>query len=261
MNSLEIFIYSLVQGITEFLPISSSAHLYILEQFLDLNVNGLSLALAAHLGTLLAVLLYERKAIFSIIYSEFFSKKKDGQFISLLFCVIPVLFAAFCIIFFFKESYKFSVTSIALASILGALLLDYSDKRKKLIKKEKLSIKDSIFIGIFHIFSLIPGMSRSGTIITAARFYGYSRSFSIKLALLTSVPIISIASLYGIYQTFVLDVSVNYYFFFVTILTFLFSFTSIKLLVRWISFFSFRIFVFYRLCFGVFLLVIVNFKF
>jgi len=259
MQKFEILAYSIVQGITEFIPVSSSGHLYAMEIFFKWEVEGLIYALAAHLGTLLAVLFFEKKTIFIIFRKFFFKKEIDKKVLPLLICVFPVIFTGILIITFFKKYYVFGITTIALTSIFGALLLDFSDKKTNTNQtNDSLTIKNSIFIGFFQILSLIPGMSRSGTILTAARFLGYSRSFSVELSLLTSIPVIMLASFYGIYNILITDEKINIYFFYITLITFIFAFFSIRLLVKWTKNFSFRIFVYYRLIFGIGLILSIN---
>jgi len=165
----------------------------------------------------------------------------------------------FFIILFFQQSYKFGITAIALTSIIGAICLDISDKYFLKYKKDKtLSFRDSIYIGLFQTLSLIPGMSRSGTVITAARFLGYSRSYSTQLALLTSIPIIFFSSCFGLYKVFLSNQFINLNFVFIVLITFICAFISIKFLVRWVKYFSFRIFVIYRIFFGILLLCLIN---
>ena len=94
-------------------------------------------------------------------------------------------------------------------------------------------------------------MSRSGTVLTASRFLGHSRLFSLELALLTSIPVITLASFYGLYNVLVSSEQINFNFFYITLITFIFAFFSIKLFVRLIKHFSFRIFVIYRIIFGI----------
>ena len=256
MKNIEIFIYSFIQGISEFLPISSSAHLYALESFFNWKVDGLTFALAAHLGSLIAVLFYEKSFLIKNVKSLLTTKRENEIFL-LIICVLPVLFIGFLIIILFKESYKFSLNYIALSSIIGALLLALSDLEKSNSKKkEKLCLRDSIYIGIFQTLSLIPGMSRAGTVITMARYLGYTRSFSIKLALLTSIPIILLASLYGIYNVFISNQKIQYEFFLIALLTFIFAYFSIIFLLKWVKYFSFKVFVIYRIFFGILLIIL-----
>ena len=127
MQNFEILAYSIIQGITEFIPVSSSAHLYVTEIFFKWKVEGLMYALAAHLGTLIAVIYFEKKTIYLILNKFFIKKKVDKKVLPILICIFPVILAGLFIVIFFKEIYTFSITTIALASIFGALLLDISD--------------------------------------------------------------------------------------------------------------------------------------
>ena len=259
MQNFEILAYSIIQGITEFIPVSSSAHLYVTEIFFKWKVEGLMYALAAHLGTLIAVIYFEKKTIYLILNKFFIKKKVDKKVLPILVCIFPVIIAGLFIVIFFKEIYTFSITTIALASIFGAVLLGISDKKKNHVKyEEDFTIKNAFIIGVFQTLSLIPGMSRSGTVLTASRFLGYSRNFSIELALLTSIPIITIASGYAIYNILQSNEQVDFYFFYITLLTFIFAFFSIKLFIKWAKHFSFRIFVIYRILFGLLLIVLVH---
>ena len=256
MHFLDILIYSMIQGVSEFLPISSSAHLYVAEIFLDWNEKGVTFALAAHLGTLLAVSLFEKNELIWNFKKLLFNKKQKNILILIILCVLPVIVVGLIIITFFENNYSFGILTIAIASIAGAVLLELSDRDKEQLKiKDTLLLRDCVFIGLFQILSLIPGMSRAGTVITASRFLGYTRVFSIKLALLTSIPIIFMASSYGLYKLLISGQQIYLSFFFITFTTFVISFFSIKFLLKWINFFSFRIFVIYRLCFGIILLV------
>ena len=87
-----------------------------------------------------------------------------------------------------------------------------------------MTVKNAFFNRFFQTLSLIPGMSRSGTVLTASRFLGYSRSFSIELALLTSIPVITLASFYGYIIFLQSSEEINFYFFYITLITFIFAF-------------------------------------
>ena len=130
MQNFEILAYSIIQGITEFIPVSSSAHLYVTEIFFKWKVEGLMYALAAHLGTLIAVIYFEKKNCLPYNKQVFIKKKVDKKVLPILVCIFPVILAGLFIVIFFKEIYTFSITTIALASIFGAVLLDISDKKK-----------------------------------------------------------------------------------------------------------------------------------
>ena len=195
MEIWEIIIYALTQGITEFLPISSSAHLFIIEYLLNMPISGRTMAIAAHLGSLLAVCTYLRKDLIKICYSviKFKNHKKDNNliFIQNLFIItIPILIVGF-FIFKILDKELLSLKIIAWSSIIGATLLYIADNYR--VEKKSiysLSFMHSLFIGCFQVFALIPGASRAGTVITAGRILGLSRIESTKLGLYSGLPTI-----------------------------------------------------------------------
>ena len=246
---IEILILSAIQGLSEFLPISSSAHLILVSNFYDFKSSSLLIDISLHLGSLFAIVFYFRKELFDL---------RNNQKILILLIIgsIPLIVFGYFLhateLIYLLRNPKV----IAFTTLFFGLILYFADQRKieKNISKN-LNIKSILFIGLFQILSLIPGMSRAGTVITASRFLGYTRVFSIKLALLTSIPIIFMASSYGLYKLLISGQQIYLSFFFITFTTFVISFFSIKFLLKWINFFSFRIFVIYRLCFGIILLV------
>ena len=254
--NFEIFFYSIIQGITEFLPISSSAHLYFFEELFSWKEVGVVYALAAHLGTLLAVLLYQKKEIFLILYDDCIKNKNPAFIKVIIISVLPTLFLGILIVIKFKQFYTFNLVYIGLASILGAVFLGYSD-RKEITKTnlQNLNMKSSLFVGVFQILALIPGMSRSGTVITAMRLLGYRRKEAILFSLFSGIPIILSACVYGIYSVLKFEIGINYNFLLISICSFLSAYFSISLIINWIKKFSFKIFVIYRIFFGFFLLL------
>ena len=201
MQFLEIFIYSIIQGFTEFLPISSSAHLYFLEDLFNWTNNGVIYALAAHLGTLLAVVFYQKNNLYSLIKDSSFTKKNTTYIIYIFIASLPVILIGGIVSLFFSDIYKSKLIIIGSASIFGGLLLDFSDRYKQSSKiKKKISFQMAVITGFFQILALIPGMSRSGTVITALRLCSLNRNESIKFSLLSGIPILMVASLYSFYK-------------------------------------------------------------
>ena len=249
--NLEIILYSLVQGFTEFLPVSSSAHLYFLEKFFSWEKAGVVFALGAHFGTLIAVIIHQRRKIYNVFFVDLV-KKKDTSFLKFLaISILPVLLLGTLLATILKEYYKFNLLVIGFASIIGAILLEISDRKlKKNINYKDLNIRKALFIGIFQIFALVPGMSRSGTIITAMRFLGFDRNIAISFSLITGIPIILSACLYGFYSLVYLDYNLVGNFFLISILSFISAYFSIKFIMHWVNSFSFRIFVVYRIILG-----------
>ncbi|MAJ24300.1 MAG: UDP-diphosphatase [Rickettsiales bacterium] len=250
MENIKIIIYSFIQGITEFLPVSSSAHLYIIQDVFKWNDNMLVLALGAHLGTLLAVLFHNRKL--------FFSLKKNPTLILAAIASTPVIIIGGIIGFLDLNLYSSNLFIIALACILGGILLYVSDNNKKANRREVIKIKESIIIGLFQILALIPGMSRSGCIITAMRFLGINRLASINFSLLTGIPVLLAASSFGFYKVLI-DNSINITKLFLVIsIAFATAIVSIKFLLEWVKKFSFKVFCIYRVLLGILILIYIS---
>ena len=244
MKNIEIFIYSIIQGITEFLPVSSSAHLYFIQDIYNWEDNALLLAIGAHLGTFLAVMVFNRKLFINF---------KENHLLPLaLAASLPVISIGGVIGLLGYDSFKSNLYIIALACIAGGVLLELSDNKKK--NKNKIHLKDSIIVGVFQILALIPGMSRSGTVITAMRFLGINRKLSITFSLLTGIPILLAASVFGIYKIVNLS-NLNFIkLSFIVIISFFSAIITIHFFYKWIAKFSFRIFSIYRVLLGLLIL-------
>ena len=256
MQFLEIFIYSIIQGFTEFLPISSSAHLYFLEDLFNWTNNGVIYALAAHLGTLLAVVFYQKNNLYSLIKDSSFNKKNANYIIYIFIASLPVILIGGIVSLFFSDIYKSKLIIIGSASIFGGLLLDFSDRYKQSSKiKKKISFQMAVITGFFQILALIPGMSRSGTVITALRLCSLNRNESIKFSLLSGIPILMVASLYSFYELNNTNENISYAFLIISFLSFFSALFSIKFIFSWTRRFSFRIFSVYRIIFGILIFI------
>ena len=248
---IEIFILSLVQGITEFLPISSSSHLILVSKYINFENQGLSFDISLHIGSFLAVITYFRKDIINFI------KNKD-LFYKIFISSIPVMLVGFFLIKYNLIDRLRNIQVIGWATIIFGILLFVSDKMSLDKKIEKnFSYSSAIIIGILQIASLIPGVSRSGIGITAARFLQFDRYDSAKISFLLSVPILAAVSLFGISN---LINSNNLSFSILNLtaifLSFIFSYVTIKFFLQYIKKFSLNIFVIYRLVIGIILLAI-----
>ena len=262
MENLQIFLYGLIQGITEFLPISSSAHLYIIGEFFEWEEKGLLLALGAHLGTLLAVIFSQKKAVFVFNSGNVLKKFSLNSLFSLaLVASFPVILIGALITLLSNNIYQNNLLIIAIASILGGLLLEIADNiNKKDKNKESINYKQAIIIGFFQTLALIPGMSRSGTIITAMRFLGMERKFSIKFSLLTSIPVLFLACSYSVYQVLINYQIFIFKFLIIVITSFITALISINFFLLWVNKFSFRIFSIYRVLLGLLIIIYLSFN-
>ena len=238
---LEIFILSAVQGISEFLPISSSAHLILISSFFELKTNSLLIDISLHLGSLIAIIFYFRKDLFDL--------NNNRKYLNLiLFGSIPLLIFGYILhsseLIYLLRNIKI----IAFTSLFFGIILFFSDQAKteKNISTN-LDFKSIIFIGLFQILALIPGVSRAGITLTAARFLKFNRVDSGKISFLLSIPALAGASFLGLQDLIGQPLEINYLIIFAIILSFLFSFITVKFFLNFINKFSLNIFIIYRI--------------
>jgi undecaprenyl-diphosphatase len=195
MNTLKISILSIVQGITELLPISSSAHLILTGKLLDFDISGNLFFLSIlHLGTTFAIIVFYRKTLFK----NFFTKKKWVFFLKLLLASIPAALAGF-----FLEEYisstlhgtKIIAISLIVVGLLFILFENLNRESKKL-KPEKLSLVQMLAIGAGQTLALIPGTSRSGVTTLTGMFLGLEKYSAFKFSFILGIPILLGSSLY-----------------------------------------------------------------
>ena len=238
---LEIFILSAVQGISEFLPISSSAHLILISSFFELKTNSLLIDISLHLGSLIAIIFYFRKDLFDL--------NNNRKYLNLiLFGSIPLLIFGYILhsseLIYLLRNIKI----IAFTSLFFGIILFFSDQAKteKNISTN-LDFKSIIFIGLFQILALIPGVSRAGITLTAARFLKFNRVDAGKISFLLSIPALAGASFLGLQDLINQPLEINYLIIFAIILSFLFSFITVKFFLNFINKFSLNIFIIYRI--------------
>ena len=239
---IEIFILSFVQGVAEFIPVSSSSHLILISNLLDFENQSLSIDVSLHIGSLFAVLVYFYKDIISFIENKIL-------FLKIFISSLPVMIVGFLLVETGVIDQIRNIKIIAWTTLIFGFLLYLSDKFKLEKNLEKnFSYKSAIFIGFFQILSLVPGVSRSGIAITAARLLNFKRVDAAKISFLLSIPILSAVSFFGLKN---LILSENIYFAKANLisifLSFLFSLITIKYFLRYITKFNLNIFVYYRI--------------
>ena len=257
-----IILLSVIQGFTEFLPISSSAHLVFLSDLFGGFTSKRNFDVALHFGSLLAVIIYLRIEIFKIILDIiYFSKRdKDGVkiLLNLLISTIPIILFGF-IIHLYDFNIIRSLEIIGWSTLVFGLILGLADKNLKIKKILKyINFKDAFFLGLAQTLALIPGTSRSGIVITAGLFMGYSRFDASKYSLLMSIPVILAAttleslSLYKNEGFFI-----NYEMILGIIISFITALITIKFFMKWINNASLKLFVIYRIILGIVILAYV----
>ena len=248
---IEIFILSIIQGVTEFLPVSSSSHLIIISKYLNFENQSLSIDVSLHIGSFIAVITYFRKDIVNFI-------KNKELFFKIFLSSIPVMLTGFLLVKFELINQLRSLQVIGWTTIIFGILLYLSDKFSVENKIDNnFTIKSAIIIGVLQIFSLIPGVSRSGITITAARILKFNRFDSAKISFFLSIPTLAAVSFFGFKNLYIsnnLDFStLNLTSIF---LSFVFSFITIKFFLNYIKNFNLNVFVVYRIILGIFLLII-----
>ena len=210
MEWTQVILLAILQGFTEFLPISSSAHHILVPKFLGWEDQGILFDVSLHLGTLTAVLIFFRKDLFEI-FGNFFSsifgsaKMEKGKIVIIVaLSTIPV--ALIGIIFKdMIELYLRNPLIIAFTSVLFAIFLFLADRQVEVFKgNRKLGLREGIYIGIAQALALIPGTSRSGVTITAGLMIGMSRIEAVRFSFLLSIPIIFLgggSAMYELSQT------------------------------------------------------------
>ena len=248
---IEIFVLSLIQGITEFLPISSSSHLILISDFLNYEDQSLSIDISLHIGSFIAVTIYFNKDILNFFKNKFL-------FLKILISSIPVMIIGFFVAETGAIEEIRNIKMIAWTTLIFGVLLYISDKFKlKNNINKNFTYRTAILIGLFQIISLVPGVSRSGIAITAARLLNFKRLDAAKISFLLSIPILGAVSLFGIKN---LILSESFYFTKINLiaifLSFLISFITIKFFLVYIKKFSLNIFVYYRVILGFALLAL-----
>ena len=253
MDFVQILILSIIQGITEFLPISSQSHLILTSKLLGMSDQGLSFDIALHAGSLLAILIYYRKEVTKIM-----SISDEGiQYLKLIIIgSIPLPIIGLLFVDIVSENLR-TINTIAFMTVVFALFLYFAEKRNNGNKNSfgTLSFFTIIFIGFMQTLAIIPGVSRSGIVITAALLLNYSREDSIKIAFLLSIPAIFMATVYQSMQLYeVGNIEILNEHLLGMILSFIFSYITIHLFISTINKISFTPYIVYRIALGLLLL-------
>ena len=255
MYFLPIFLLSIVQGITEFLPVSSSAHLIILAQYINFSDKSLIIDISLHLGTLLAVCIFFRSDILIIIKSFIFSNNKEGKSlgINIGIATIPITLIGGIVYSLGLVDIFRNPQMIALSTIVFGILLYFADIKSSSKTKslEDLNFTEASIVGLFQTLSIIPGASRSGVAYTAGRFLNLSRLDALRFSMLISIPAIFLSSAI---PTIEFLNSPSYDQLLLCIIGFCISFViayfTISILMQWVKKHSMKIFVIYRIILG-----------
>ncbi|GGE51730.1 undecaprenyl-diphosphatase [Streptosporangium jomthongense] len=242
MDFSQAFFLGLLQGLTEFLPISSSAHLILVPAFFDWVDQGVAFDLAVHVGTLLAVVIYFRTDVFSIARDGLISmgqRRVVGQGALALYLVIgtiPAGLAGLALLDIIDNELRAVEIIFATTLFFGLLLgvADWMPKRQRTL--DSLNWKDALLVGIAQAIALVPGTSRSGITITAGLFLGMSRETASRFSFLLAIPITALASAVKLLEVAAADTIVDWGAFLVgTVTSFVIAITAIHFFLKWLN--------------------------
>ena len=250
-NIIEVIILSLVQGISEFLPISSSAHLIVVSTLYEFKSNSLLIDVSLHFGSLLAIIFFFRKELFDI-------KNNQKLLLLMIFGSTPLIAVGFVLyqtqlIYLLRD-----IKIIAWTTLIFGIILYLADKCKFDKKiSSNLNLKMIFYIGLFQVLALIPGVSRAGITITAARIFNFNRFDSSKISFLLAIPALAGASVLGLKDIANKGFEFNYLILISIILSFLFSYFTVKFFLKYINKFSLNIFIIYRIIVAIILFILI----
>ena len=258
MDTLQLILLSVVQGLTEFLPVSSSAHLVLLSEFLGEEDQGIIFDVGVHFGTLLAALVYFRSDLKKMIInlgSHKLLSEENNLTTNLVIGVIPILLAGFLLRDFVNLHLRNSEV-IAYATIIFGIFLYIAQLRKGKEDLDSVNLKQALIIGLFQCLALIPGTSRSGITITAGLFLGLSATAASRFSFLLAIPTIGAIALAELIRISFIDITDNGTELSIAlIISFLVAYISIDMFLKLIDRIGFTPFVIYRLLLGGWLLM------
>jgi len=250
---LQTLILAFIQGVSEFIPVSSSAHLIIFSNIIKNYSSSVLMDASLHLGSLIAIIHFFSKDLF-----DYTNNKKI--WILIIIGSLPLILVGY---FVFSSNLYESVREIqviAWSTLIFGLLLYFSDKFNVTKKfDENLNTTNILIIGLFQILALIPGASRSGIVITGSRFLNFSRYDATKISFILSIPALLGASVLTLKESFLIDQTFNINVLLGILFSYVFSYFTIKYFLIYIKNFSLKIFVVYRILLSLILFYFIYF--
>jgi undecaprenyl-diphosphatase len=248
---IEVIILSAIQGISEFLPISSSAHLILVSSLYEFKNSSLLIDISLHLGSLFAIIYYFREDLLNV--------RSNKRLLGLIIIgSIPLIIAGY---FLYSTGIIYNLRNIkviAWTTLVFGIILYIADKNrfdKKI--SSNLNLQSILFISLFQVLSLVPGVSRAGITITAARILKFNRFDSGKISFLLSIPALAGASFLGLKDVFTQSIEFNYLVIIAILTSFIFSFVTVKFFLIYINKFSMNAFVIYRIIIALILFALI----
>lgn len=250
----------IIEGLTEFLPVSSTAHLLLSSSYLDFSyIQNDVFEIFIQLGAIFAVCAFYHKKLFNVVFQILSNKSSQHLAISIIISFIPAAIIGFLFYGFIKVIF-FNSFSIALALIIGGiliLLIERMDIKPQTSSVEEVSYLQSFKIGLFQVIAMIPGISRSGATIMGGVLLKLDRKTATEFSFFLAIPTIFAASLFDLYQNYqLIDKSASILLAIGFITSFISSLIVIKWFIGFVSTHSFRIFAYYRIILGTIILFI-----
>ncbi|MBK8187930.1 MAG: undecaprenyl-diphosphate phosphatase [Cellvibrio sp.] len=255
---IKAIVMGLVEGITEFLPISSTGHLIVVGDLIGFKSQGHVFEIAIQLGAILAVVVEYRKKFTQVAFGMFNDKQSQGFILNLLIAFLPAAIIGVMFISIIK-TYFFNPLSVATMLILGGLVILWAERRQhheRVSSVEDMQWTDALKIGLFQVVSMIPGTSRSGATIIGGLFIGLNRKVAAEFSFFLAVPTMFAATFYDIYKhRDLLDGSDLPVFATGFITAFFSAWLAVRTLVRFVANHTYEIFAWYRIVFGLVILI------
>jgi len=267
MDILQAILLGVIEGITEFLPVSSTGHLIIAEKYMTFHDSAKTFTVVIQLGAIMAVVWYYRRELAVKIRGLFQSDKKSNRFfVNLLVAVLPAGLLGLALNKKF-ESYA-TPKVVALALILGAVVLWWADKldshrpsdnRSELENIDDISLKQALMTGVAQCFALVPGVSRSGASIVGGLIGGMNRVTATAFSFYLGIPILGAAGIYKLAQDYDQlgkvsgggkSIVIG------TVVSFVVALAAISWLLKYVSTHNFRLFVYWRILLGIAVLIL-----
>ena len=248
---IEVLILSAIQGISEFLPISSSAHLILVSSLYEFKNSSLLIDISLHLGSLFAIIYYFKEDLLNV--------RSNKRLLGLIIIgSIPLIIVGY-VLYSTGIIYNLrNIKVIAWTTLVFGIILYIADKNrfdKKI--SSNLNLQSILFISLFQVLSLVPGVSRAGITITAARILKFNRFDSGKISFLLSIPALAGASFLGLKDVFTQSIEFNYLVIIAILTSFIFSFVTVKFFLIYINKFSMNAFVIYRIIIALILFALI----
>jgi undecaprenyl-diphosphatase len=255
---LQAFILGIVEGLTEFLPISSTGHLIVVGDLIGFHNDGRVFEIAIQLGAILAVVFEYRQRFLNVATGMFHDHKAQRFILNLLIAFLPAAIVGLMFISTIK-AYLFNAISVAVMLILGGFIILWAERRQHQVRVhdvDDMSWKDALKVGCAQMVAMIPGTSRSGATIIGGLFIGLDRKVAAEFSFFLAVPTMFAATFYDIFKHRDLLHAADLPMFAVGFVTaFISALLAVRTLVRFVANHSYEIFAWYRIAFGLVILL------